>query len=156
MAKQSVSTLRPVNAAKVSGRTNSCAAARHHHLDLVAVLHQQARELRGLVGRDAATNSQETFIRSLEDLVSARAVPSGRRAGEAVLHQSAAHLFHGDDRGLLRGSRQHRTRSALQLPRPLGGDDDKPVGALLRIVRKSAMCVISGVLSAMSSLPLQT
>ena len=58
-----------------------------------------------------------------------------RRRRVLVLHQPAAHLLHGGDGGLLRGGRQERARSALKLPRPLGGDDDEPVRALLRVVR---------------------
>ena len=69
---------------------------------------------------------------------------SRRLAGQAVLHQAAAHFFHGDDGGLLGGGGQHRTRAALQLPGALGRHDDEPVGALLRIVRDGAVRVVAG------------
>ena len=59
MAKRSVSTLRPVSAAKVSGRTNSSRRRGHDRLHLVALLHQQARQLGGFVGRDAAADAQD-------------------------------------------------------------------------------------------------
>ena len=59
MANRSVRTLRPVRAAKVSGRTNSSAARGHHDLHLMALLHQQARQFRGLIGRDAAADAED-------------------------------------------------------------------------------------------------
>src|SRR6202795_2953174 len=62
---------------------------------------------------------------------------------ELVLNQAAADLFHGDDGRLLGRSGQGRTSATLQLARALGGDDDKSIDALLRIVRYRAMGVIS-------------
>ena len=67
MANRSVRTLRPVRAAKVSGRTNSSRGGGHHHLHLVAVLHQQAGQFRGLISRDAAADAEEDLHADLED-----------------------------------------------------------------------------------------
>ena len=164
MANRSVSTLRPVSAANVSGRTNSCAAARHHRLHLVPLLHQQARQLGGLVGRDAAADAENDLhglAGSAGSDVGVPAPPAGllqyrfdrtparAPAGQAVLHQAAPHFFRGDDGGLLGRSGQHRTRAALQLAGALGGHDDEPVGALLRDRPEwcSARCCV-GALSA--------
>src|SRR6202023_570338 len=61
---------------------------------------------------------------------------------ELVLNQAATHLFHGDDGRLLGRSGQSRTSATLQLARPLGGDNDKAIDALLRIVRNRAMGII--------------
>ena len=58
-AKRSVSVLRPVSAANVSGRTNSCAASGHGRLHLVSLLHQQARQFRRFVGRNAAADAEK-------------------------------------------------------------------------------------------------
>src|ERR1700691_3422303 len=71
-----------------------------------------------------------------------------RKANEFVLHQSAPNLFHGDDGGLLGGSRQHRPGTALQLAGALGGHDDETVGALFRVVRDGAMRVVARYLVA--------
>ena len=46
--------------------------------------------------------------------------------------------------GLLRRGGQQRASAALQLPRALGGHDDEPVGALIRIVRNGAVRVVAG------------
>src|ERR1700694_3534855 len=62
---------------------------------------------------------------------------------ELVLNQAATHLFHGDEGRLLGRSGQSRASATLQLARPLGGNDDKTIDALLRIVRNRAMGVIS-------------
>ncbi len=51
--------------------------------------------------------------------------------------------------GFLEVRGQERTGAVLQLARALGGDDDEPVRALLRIVRNGAMSVVSRALSAM-------
>src|SRR4051794_32329311 len=67
----------------------------------------------------------------------------GGRTGEAILHESAPHLFHRYDSRLLRRGREDRTGAALQLAGALGGDDDEPVGALLRVVRQRAMRVVA-------------
>ena len=117
----------------------------HHDLHLVALLHQQARQFRGFVSRDAAADAEDDVHTGLENGFGQRIVMAvGQRSGEVVLHQAAAHFFHGDDGGLLGRRRQHRTRAALQLPGALGGDDDEAVGALLRIVGKGAVRVIAG------------
>src|SRR6266404_6309942 len=59
-----------------------------------------------------------------------------------VLHQTAPHLFHGDNGRLLGRCGQERPCAVLQLTRPLGGDDDEAIDALFRIVRNGAMRVI--------------
>src|SRR5437762_13950439 len=58
---------------------------------------------------------------------------------ELVLHQASTHLFHGDHGRLLGGSRHKWPCAILQLPRPLGGDNDEAVDALLRIVGTGVM-----------------
>ena len=59
IANRSVRTLRPVSAAKVRGRTNSCAAAVMTTCTWWSSLHQQARQFGGLVGRDAAADAED-------------------------------------------------------------------------------------------------
>src|SRR5512132_602802 len=66
----------------------------------------------------------------------------GGLAGEAVLHETASHLFHRDDGGLLRRGREDGTGTALELAGALGGDDDEAIGALLRIVGQGAVGVV--------------
>src|SRR5271165_3264348 len=61
-----------------------------------------------------------------------------------VLHQSPPDLFHRRHGRLLGTSGQKGTRAILQLPRPLGGDNNKPVGAQLRIVRNRILSIVSG------------
>src|SRR5579871_6777505 len=68
-----------------------------------------------------------------------RGLPDG-----VVFHQAPAHFFGSDDRRLLGGGGQHGTGTPLQLPRPLGRDDDEAIGALFRIVRDGAVRVIPG------------
>ena len=59
-----VMTLRPVSAAKVSGRMNSSAARGHHHLHGEATLHQGAGQLRRLVRGDASADAEGDVHRS--------------------------------------------------------------------------------------------
>jgi hypothetical protein len=60
MANRSVSVLRPVSAANVSGG-RILRGVRHHRLHFVALLHQQARQLGGLVCRDAAADAENNL-----------------------------------------------------------------------------------------------
>ncbi len=116
----------------------------HHNLNLVALLHQQARQFRRFVSCDAAADREEAPHRVLENSFRHRIVVAvGQRSGEIVLHQAAAHFLHGDDSGFLGRRRQHRTCAALQLPRALGGDDDEAVRALLRIIGQGTVSVIT-------------
>src|ERR1700693_86558 len=59
-----------------------------------------------------------------------------------VFHQPSADLFHGSHRRLLGGGWEKRTGAILQLPRALGGDDNKTVSALLTVVGNSVHRVI--------------
>ena len=60
-ANMSVMTFSPESAAKVSGRTNCCAALGHDDLHPDAAVLQQANNFRRLIGRDAAADSERNF-----------------------------------------------------------------------------------------------
>src|SRR5260370_1151812 len=64
-------------------------------------------------------------------------------AANVILHEPAPHLLHRSYGGLLRRRGQKRPGPILKLPRPLGGDDDEPVGAQFRIVRNRILRVVS-------------
>ena len=137
-----VMTLRPVRAAKVSGRTNSCAAAVMTTCTAWPRCISSARQLGRLVGRDAAADAEEDVHARMELDHFGRLFGGVSCPGIVILHQPAPHFFHGDDGGFLRGGGQHGPRAALQLPRALGGDDDEAVGALFGIVRNRAVSVV--------------
>ncbi len=89
-------TLRPVSAAKVSGRMNCSAAAVMITWTREAALHQRARQLRRFVRGNAAADAERTFIRDISRrsawLDSSSALRILHRI--VVLHQTAAHFFH--------------------------------------------------------------
>ena len=59
-AEEPVITFSPDRAAKVNGRTNSC-APHHDNLNAYAALLQQTHDLGGLVGCDSSANSRAQF-----------------------------------------------------------------------------------------------
>ena len=87
---------------------------------------------------------------------------TGARMSEIVHHifggtnsqyfnQPSADFFHGSHRGLLGRAWEKRTRTILQLPRALGGDDDEAVRAVFQIIRNGIHRVVLQSLSHVSS-----
>ncbi len=74
-----------------------------------------------------------------------------RRYVQPILHQPSADFFHRSHRMLLGSSWEKRTRTILQLPRALGGDDDEAVRAVVQIIRNGIHRVVLQSLSHMSS-----
>src|SRR5512133_329074 len=70
----------------------------------------------------------------------------GRRIAHRilVLDETAANLFHGSYRGLLRSTGQERPGAGLPLPGALGADNDDPIGTALRIVRDRVHHILGG------------
>ena len=74
-----------------------------------------------------------------------------RRYVQPILHEPTADFFHRSHRVLLGSGREKRTRTILQLPRALTGDDDEAVRAVFQIIRNGIHRVVLQSLSHVSS-----
>src|SRR5580704_6719941 len=162
--KRLVMTLRPVRALNVRGRTNSSAArvmitltvkprvmrARASSAALYAAMPPPTPRARfilfpadgGQVGNLPHWRRTPAFC-LLFGCGQVRGLLGGDEGQVFVLHQAAAHFFHGDYGGFLRGGGQIASWSTLLLAGSLGSDDDETVGAGFRIVGDNALGGVS-------------